>query len=311
VQLHKDVKFLKIDMKLCVQDTPELDEEIARTLVDELADYLEGIRPQALARVDPMLRVAAYLARCRDLPGVVTAAHYIAHGKKVAARLHEDQGRLYWGGKHLDTPEGRAALDVTDLRMLRRLELFNTVQTVRAEGTRLIVEGLLLNQLDRIPAEAELTLSLVLRNGRRGGGAVTAPATIVDRPEGDVAWRAELDTRALGRGLGLLHRTWSVRSHLLVNGKREVSRLTVRDHAVAGLTLPVRPRAATLAADHLAVQVNAEADLVLAFVPPGPGARVADQARTAARNSGAARQLRTLARRSRKAVALARQRGAR
>jgi len=308
VQLHKDVKFLKIDMKLCVQDTPELDEALARTLVDELGDYLDGIRPQALQQVDPMLRVAAYLARCRDLPGVVSAAYYIAHGKKVSARLHLDEGRVFWGGKHLDTPAGRAALDVTELGLLRRLELFNRVSDVRVDGTRLTLEGVLLNQLERIPTDSDLSMQLEVRTGRGSARTVTASASVLGRPDGDVHWRAAADLRPLARSLGLVHRTWSLRSHLHVRGKREVSRLTVTDRAFHGLTLPLRPRAGALAADHLQVEVNADGDLVLAFVPPGPAARVVDRLRTTATRSGAARRLRTMARRSRKAVAIARRR---
>jgi hypothetical protein len=219
-----------------------------------------------------------------------------------------DDGRVFWGGKHLDSAEGRAALDVTDLRLLRRLELFNNVAEVRVDGTRLALEGVLLNQLDRIPADADISMQLVLRNGRGVARTVTATASVLGRPDGDVAWRADIDLRPLGRSLGLLHRTWVARTHLHVSGRREVSRLTVSDRALHGLTMSLRPRAGALAADHLQVEVNADGDLVLAFAPPGPAARVADRAVAMASRSATARRLRTLARRARKAVAIARRR---
>ena len=286
VRTHKDVKFLKIDLKLYVQDIPEHTDADAHRIMDELAAYLEGIEPAAYERIDPVLRAAAFLVRCRDLAGVATVADYLLRGRRLSVRLHVDDDRAYWGCAHLDTAAGRAALDVTDLglhrRSFRRLELHNEVAMVDVGPRSIHLEGVLLNQLDRIPADGEVDLQIVVRP-EGAGRPLAVPAQFSRGAHGDLVWSADVDLAPLGRSLGLVVHRWTVQSVLRAGHGRTTSRLTVRDRGASGCRLDVRPRAGAFAAAGLETLVTPEGDLVLQYVDLGRGARWVTSGRAALR----------------------------
>src|SRR3982751_3936273 len=117
LKLHKDVKFLRHDLRLYIGELP-FREPAWRTEFLELArGYLRTLDRRAYERSAPAQAIIGYLIERDDEENLFTAIDWLAHGRKLSTRLHQEHGRIYWCADHLDDDEGRSVLDVTDLEL--------------------------------------------------------------------------------------------------------------------------------------------------------------------------------------------------
>jgi CDP-glycerol glycerophosphotransferase len=307
LKLHKDVKFLRHDLRLYIAELPFRDPAFRREFLELARDYLRTLDRRAYSRVEPAQAIVGYLIEQGDEDNLFTAIDWIAHGRKLSTRLHLEGDRVFWCAAHLDSDEGRAVLDVTDLNLhdkpLAQLDLYNRIVELSADGPVLALSGVILNQLGRIDAGADLRMELVLRTRRGGRRAHHVPVTDLRRDgAGDLAWSARIDLREAMRAVGFVDRVWDLRAHLHVDAVRNVSRLSTRDSDMNGVELPVRPAAGRMAADHVETLVTPDGDLALQFVPTGRLARSIHERGRRVAESVATRRAKDLARRVRKAV---------
>ena len=308
LKLHKDVKFLRHDLRLYIAELPFREPAFRRDFLELARSYLRTLDRRAYARVEPAQAIVGYLIEQGDENNLFTAIDWIAHGRKLSTRLHRDGDRVYWCAEHLDTDEGRAVLDVTDLKLhelpLDTLDLYNRVDELRADGRSLVLSGTLRNQLDRIGPAADLRMELVV-SPRRGRRTHRTPVTGLRRegvgPDaGDITWTARIDLHDAMRAFGFVDRVWDLRAHLYVDGVRNVSRLSTRDITMNAVQLPVRPVAGRLAADHVETLVTPDGDLALQFIPTGRVARAIQERGRRVSESATTRRARDLVRRARK-----------
>ena len=311
LKLAKDVKFLRHDLRLYIAELPFREPDYRREFLALARDYLRTLDRRAYARAEPVQAIVGYLIECVDEANLFTAIDWIAHSRKLSTRLHRDADRVYWCSEHLDSEEGRAVLDVTELGLhelpLDKLDLYNQITALRVEGSVLHLTGVILNQLDRLSPHESVRLELVLTSrrgaGRRGRRAHRVPVSELGRAaNGDLTWSVALDLAHIIRARGFVDRVWDLRAHLHVGGVRNVSRLSVRDSSYDGAVLPVRPMAGALAANHLETLVTPDGDLGLQFVPTSRLARSVHERSRRIGESATARRARDVARRTAKTL---------
>ena len=306
LKLHKDVKFLRHDLRLYIGELPFREPAWRAEFLELARDYLRTLDRRAYERSAPAQAIIGYLIERNDEENLFTAIDWLAHGRKLSTRLHQEDGRIYWCAQHLDDDEGRSVLDVTDLELhlqpLDTLDLHNRVVSLAADGALLQLSGVILNQLGLIPADADLRLELVLRAGRLGRTA-TVPVTGLQRVEhGDIAWSATIDLHKAMTAIGFIDRVWQVGTRLRVDGVVNDGRLSVRERQWDAVPLAVRPVVGRIAADRLETLVTPDGDLALQFVPVTRVARAIHETGRRATESATARRAKGVARRARKAV---------
>lgn len=276
LKVHKDVKFLQHDLRLYVNDLPRRDPTYQQQFLEQAGDYLASLTSEGLDLAGTMLRVAAYLVRMRDLGGVLAVSAWLNQRQRLTIDLVADGDRMFWGDRHLDSAEGRHALDVTDLgltdRPLSKLHLQTVISSVAVDGSTLAVTATTRNQLDRMTvASAQLALTLSARGSHR---QCVVPIEVV-RPCGrSLEWEARVP---LAEVLGVIEadeRVWDLVLRIQVGD--EVARATL---AVDGLVLPpgleVPVRRRLLVGDTLVPYATVNGNLALRLEARRPSTRLA------------------------------------
>ncbi|MET9297059.1 bifunctional glycosyltransferase family 2 protein/CDP-glycerol:glycerophosphate glycerophosphotransferase [Streptomyces sp. NPDC003077] len=279
LKFHKDVKFLKHDLVLHLRDLPLLDEEYRHRFAELANSYLEGIAPEAYQEVQPIQAICAYLLSKEDWDNLLPAADTLINRDKVSSGLAERDGRIYWCADHLDDPEGRRVLDVTELgyhtRPLRTLFLRNRLTEYRDDGRGTIrMAGSIVNPLGRITPEARLRGRLEFRARRRSLQTFTFPLALLRHDGDSLVWDAEVDVAARLRPLGVIDAVWDVRLILDVDGTSLRTRLSVGGTDLEdAVRLKVRPRLTRLVSDRIEPSVSRRGHLSFVLVPEGRAAR--------------------------------------
>ena len=298
LKLHKDVKFLRHDLRLYVNDLRFRAPADRRGFLDLAADYLTTFDPRAYQLAEPVQAIVAWLITRGDEANLITAVDYVQHGAKLSTRLVEQDGRIYWCADHLDDPEGRAVLDVTQLGLHRlpldQLDLYAVATTVTAGDGRLHLEGTILNQLSRVPADGPVSLELVVAAHVPWRGERTFAARVVDRDASELRWQADLDLRRLALPTAALGREWRLRFRLHVAGITNNGRVSAATREQDGIAVR-RARAGA----YLATLVTPDGDLGLQGVPASRAGRAAQRFAVRAESSPATRRVRDTARRAR------------
>ncbi|MCM2575766.1 bifunctional glycosyltransferase/CDP-glycerol:glycerophosphate glycerophosphotransferase [Streptomyces meridianus] len=276
LKFHKDVKFLKHDLVLHLRDLPLLDAEYRRRFAELAAGYLDGVDPSAYAAAEPVHAICAYLLRKQDWDNLLPAADTLANRAKLSSPLVERNGRVYWCAEHLDDPEGRAVLDVTDAGYhtgpLERLFLRNRLTSYGDDGRgTLRLAGNVVNPLGRIARSARLRGRLEFRPRRKGLRTVHCfPLTALRWGDRYLEWEAAAGLTHGLRPLGVIDAVWDVRLVLDVDGTRLRTRISVDGVDLDGArSLPVRPRLTRLVADHLLPEVSRRGHLAFRLVAEG------------------------------------------
>src|SRR6059058_522488 len=145
LKLHKDVKFLRHDLRLYIGELPFREPAWRREFLELARDYLRTLDRRAYERSAPAQAIIGYLIEQGDEENLFTAIDWIAHGQKLSTRLVTEGERVYWCAEHLDDDAGRAVLDVTDLNLhllpIEELDLYNRVVDLAADGSVLQLSG--------------------------------------------------------------------------------------------------------------------------------------------------------------------------
>ncbi|HMC68247.1 MAG TPA: hypothetical protein VKJ07_03755, partial [Mycobacteriales bacterium] len=240
LQAAKDHKFLTVDWPIYLRELRGFPADQRDDLLDLAAGYVAERPLHDRGDLDPGLRVACYLAGCRDLEATLTAADYVTTGG-IGTDLSVVAGRVYWTRAHLDEPDANEALDVTDIGILAvdfsRTPFLAVVGEAKVECGRLTLRGRIHDVLERLSA-AELTATLRV-SGRFGGRVVDFPAVISADADG-AAFAVEVDLRRLSRRLhpGVGH---ELRLDLVLGHGGDTSRvrLTARDAVLPSETVDV------------------------------------------------------------------------
>ncbi|MFE9809687.1 CDP-glycerol glycerophosphotransferase family protein [Streptomyces sp. NPDC005227] len=279
VRFHKDVKFLKHDLALHLRDLPLLDANYRERLAELCRPYLAGLHPDAYREAQPIQAICAYLLAHRDWTNLLPAADTLTNRSKLSAPLAERDGRVYWCDEHLDDPDGRRILDVTDggwhTRPLHTLFLRNQVTAYADDGRGTVhLAGRIVNPLGRITSESRLEGHLEFRARRRSLQTFRFPLTSLLRSPDGLEWTAEADLTGRLRPLGIIDTVWDVRVLVQVEESVLRTRLSATGSELNGAArLRIRPRLSRLTADRIEPVVSSRGHLSFVLVSQGPAAR--------------------------------------
>jgi CDP-glycerol glycerophosphotransferase len=277
----KDSRFLRHDLRLYLNELPDRDDEYKEGFLRLAGDYLDTIDPTILDEVNPVLAIAAFMTRMRDLPGVLSAVDYLNRGGKLSTRLVVRGGRVYWTDRYLDTDEGRRILDVTELGLhsapFNRVHLYDRLTEVGVDDGLLRLAGEITNQLDRVP-RSDVRLELgVKRRGRSAKHRVFVPAELVAHDGDVVRWRAAVRLGDVVRATGLRGAVWDVVMRVSAGTGRgtvaNLSTLTADPMRHVGHAVRIRTLTGVLGGDQLETYVTADGNLALRLRPGNPVAR--------------------------------------
>ena len=272
LRLRKDVKFLRVDLPLYLKAATRHDDQLAEQLLPLLRDYLASLQPAAYDGLDPMLAIAAFMARHCDVNGARSVIDYLEHDRKVTTRLVQQEGRVYWVDRYLDTDEGRRVLDVTtvgfqELR-LSQLHLDSRLDELTVRGGTLHVRGHTVNQLGRI---AEGTVSQVAISVAPAGTRrrTVVPLALVEHTSEQLTWQGTLDVASVIRPTVRGYRRWSVRLVFTVAGQTlRVPLSAFDDPSLDGRRLLARWRWYPVG-NVLSTEVTTRGNLGLRLLPEG------------------------------------------
>ncbi|GAA2423327.1 hypothetical protein GCM10010191_39110 [Actinomadura vinacea] len=278
LKLAKDAKFLNHDLLLYLRDLRTRDEPHRARFRGLVAPYLAELHPGTLEAAGRLPAIAAYMVRRGDVDGAVAAAE-LARKRipELGADLVERDGRIYWGGRHLQDARAREILDVTALglraRPLSGLRPAVTVTELRRDGRRVTIAGRIANPLGRIPAGAGPAGTLELRDRRRPRRTLRIPVRLAHRSE-RIEWRAVFDSARRLRPVGFVDPVWDARLALRADGERFTVPVTAGRTGAGrvgadGTRLPARPRLTRLAGTHFRPYVTGRGEL--SFVLEGGG----------------------------------------
>ncbi|MEU2835072.1 CDP-glycerol glycerophosphotransferase family protein [Streptomyces lavendulae] len=274
----KDVKFLKHDLVLHLQDLPFRDEAYRHQFSELSRDYMTELDRGAYSKVRPFQAICAYLLEQGDWGNLLPAVDSLVNGGKISSALTEREGRVYWCADHLDDALARQVLDVTaqgyHLRNIGEMSLRNTVTRFEANGGRLYMCGEIVNPLGVIGPNSALSGTLVLTPRRHSLQSFEFSANV--RHSGSaLTWQITADLHRGFRPIGVLDEVWDMYLRLEVDGTTTWARLVVSEPDVAAGSLPVRPRLTRMVGDHIEPEVSAGGHLALSLRISDPRQKVA------------------------------------
>ena len=282
LKVHKDFKFIRHDLKLYLSDLPHRDEEYLRRFMELAADYLATISDETLDLVFPVERVCVHAIRELDVTETLNTVDYLRHGFKLSTDLVERDGRVYWSDKYLDTPEGRAATDVTEMGFHRlpfdRLSLHNLVTSARVEGSTLHLEGRVVIPLERITPDDDLTLTVTMKSRAKGGTTRSRGVRDWWVDGRRLHYRMNVDlSKAVGE-LDQVNPVWDLRLEIQRGHETNVSRFAIDPTMVTGQRIPVRTRLGGAGVGYVEPFVTKRLDLAFEQVADTPLSRVGARA---------------------------------
>jgi CDP-glycerol glycerophosphotransferase len=295
LKLAKDVKFVRHDLRLHVNELVRRDPAWQAEALELLAGYLADLDPSAPLLAGRVNAIEVFYVRHRDVDGVRTTFRYLRQGGKVSQPLVRRDGRLFWGAAHLDSEEGRAVLDVTDLGLdslaHKDFPYFHRVTEVRDEDGRLRVSGSTLDQLGRL---AGASLALRLGPHRLPSVGRTHRVSELGRAGDELRWTALLDLRTAVRPVGLVDLQYDVTLQARVGDEVNVSPLTLDPGVGDRPALPTRPRLTRVAGSHFRVQETRRGDFSLVLVGLTGASRRTHDVLARIRSTSLVRRLRNL-----------------
>ena len=275
----KDAKFLKHDLRLYINDLWMRPPEYQREFVDLVADYVSTFPFSVIEELSPIYRVVLYMLNQRDLEGILTAWDFVRDPGRVSIELTSTDGRIYWGRRHLDDPEAKLWLDVTDLGVDKtpysQQHIYNWLTSCSVDGSTLRLSGELYNQLRQVRPDDELQLELVLRRRDPAPGvtqrAIRVPVDAVRYGEDRIDYDGTLDLDTLLPSRGMLDDAWDLSLRTRWNGQLNTSRVTARERDVLPAPVRIRPRFAKISGDLLEPFVTERGNLSFRLAAGTPG----------------------------------------
>ena len=292
LKVHKDFKFIRHDLNLYLTDLAHRDADYQRKFMHLAADYLATVSDETLDMVYPLERICVHMIRRLDVPETLKTVDYLRYGFKLSTDLVRRDGRVYWSGKYLATPEDRAVMDVTEMGFHRlpfeKLNLYNQVTAARVEGSHLVLEGTVVNQLGVLDGADRGNLSLAVSVRNRGRFARRTHRVTDWTLDGDrLRYRADVDlTRAIAT-LDQALPIYDLRLELSRAGETNITPFSIDPAMVAARPVKVRGRLGGLATGYVEPYVTYR--LNLAF-QQSPDAGLAEMLRQTNRFSVRARE---------------------
>jgi CDP-glycerol glycerophosphotransferase len=199
-----DNRFLRTELRMYLSELADRDPSYQKEWMQLANDYLRGMDEDRILSQGRAVRLATYLIRRGDLALSIEAAKLWAY-RKVTVPLVQRDGGVYFSESYSDDPNGRKALDVTWLHAhdarFGELPLYATLSELRASRGVLELKGSILNQLNRIPADGDLSVSMRFRRSRmKPGRGIDVPVRISGLGTEWLHWEATVDVASLPRG---------------------------------------------------------------------------------------------------------------
>ena len=178
LKVDKDVKFVKHDLRLYLNDLPHRDADYQRQFMELARDYLSTVSDQTLERVDQVHRICVAMIRKGDVDGDAQDRRLAQARLQAVDRAGRARRPRLLDRRYLDDPGMREVLDVTALGLhelpFSRQSVYNEV-TVRSTSPPASCRstGKFLNQFGQIaPDDAGPARHRGEEPGRQGPQAV-------------------------------------------------------------------------------------------------------------------------------------------
>ncbi|MGN6089360.1 MAG: CDP-glycerol glycerophosphotransferase family protein, partial [Actinomycetales bacterium] len=276
LRAQKNVKFLKQDLRLYLNDLPQRDVAYIEQFLDLMGAYLPVVPEDAYTRADVMLGVAAHLIRRSDVPRLLAVSRYLVEQGKVDVDLVSEGGRVYWGP--VNDADDRRWLDVTALglqdRWLTTLPFTTTITKLSASGDSLRLEAVTRNHFGRLgQADVEIAVRVKQRGG--GAGELVVEATEVQVDENVVVWATVIPMARAVVPRGPLDRVWDINVRLRRENLETFLPLSLPpDTALPAIPLSRRPM--TVPADTVSPYRTSNGNLAFRLVATGAAAQRLD-----------------------------------
>jgi CDP-glycerol glycerophosphotransferase len=258
----KGEKFLRHDLRLYLNDLVRQDDEARGRFVELAAPYLETIPAEAYAACSQVENIAYLVLRRRDVEGLLSAVDYLQNDGRLSTALHHEGDRVFWCDRHLDDPQARALLDVTDLQVHRiplpQQRLAHRAVLRRTGGSRFVVEGSSRLQTGTLSPTDDVSVALSVRLGgtqqRLDRKAEVVPA------EDGLSWSAEVDLAALPF---TRQRTQVWHLELRLSTPHGTNTSPVQADVAPDTLVRVRPPLSPLVGNQLALTTNVHGNVVM------------------------------------------------
>jgi CDP-glycerol glycerophosphotransferase len=270
LKVWKDFKFVRHDLKLYLTDLAHRDADYQQSFIRLAADYCATISDETLAMTYPLERICVAMIRRLDVEETLRCVDYLRYGFKLSTDLVERDGRVYWTAKYLETPEDRAVMDVTEMGFHRlpftRLHLFNEVTAARVEGSRLRLEGEVVNQLGRLGAGDDLRLQVAVRNrGSATRRTHAVPDWSLDGAR--LRYRTVVDLAGALGPLDQREPVWDLRLEITKGDETNLTTFSIDPAMVSGRPIRVRGRLGGAAPGWVEPLVTPKLNLALRQAP--------------------------------------------
>jgi CDP-glycerol glycerophosphotransferase len=188
----KDFKFLRHDFRLYLSDLPFRDPDWIEEFVRIAGPYLDGLAPEAYARLLTSERICIHLLTTGRIDGAVEEARRLLWPAVAPKRVVREGDQVYWGAEVPKDETGRRMLDLTELRMFEQspwnILLRHEAEQITVEGTSMRVRIKTYDPCRMLPDKADAALSVATVGGpRRTKFALTR------QPDGDFTGEVVFD----------------------------------------------------------------------------------------------------------------------
>nr|GID85805.1 hypothetical protein Ade03nite_47290 [Actinoplanes derwentensis] len=291
LRLQKDIRFIENDLRVHLARLSRQSEENQRAMIEVARPYVQTLPDAAFREAKPLPAMAAYLVRQGDYHGVAALHDYMVYKPyqpHLTAELVIQDGRVYWGDRHLDDPLGREVLDVTEMgfqdRQLSKLRLGGAVESLHRDGDLVTITGSFANPLGRITVESAPKAQLVIAD-RRSKQRIFKVKAQLSVDEQRIVWNAVFEPEKDLRPVGLIDPLYSVRLHITVGAESASLALFADDDVLDTIRIPTRPRLSRLTADLLQGYRTDSGNLALRLDADGGAAKLGTAAITGVRNT--------------------------
>ncbi|HEX3906522.1 MAG TPA: bifunctional glycosyltransferase family 2 protein/CDP-glycerol:glycerophosphate glycerophosphotransferase [Mycobacteriales bacterium] len=212
-----DDRFLRREIKLYLDEMSQRSPAYQEAWIRLARDYLREMDIERIVSQSRSCRLATYLVRQGDLALAVAAADLWINGRVTVPLVRRDD-RVYFCDTYLDDPIGREILDVTWLHAhdapFAVVPFFGRVTELSSQGNTFRLRGDVLNQLGRLPALDELTVTVRVRHEKMyPGTAIDCVTRAISLDANRLTWEAVVDGDTMPRGRSQ-ERAWSVNLRL-------------------------------------------------------------------------------------------------
>lgn len=171
LKADKDFKFLRHDFRLYLSDLPFRDHAWIEEFVRIAGPYLDGLSPDAYAKLAVSERVCIHLLTNGRIADAVEESRRLLWPAVAPKKVTRDGEQVFWGGEVPPDEVGRRMLDLTDMRMFDQspwnVLLRHEAEQITVEGTCLRVRLRTYDPCGMLGDKAAAALSVATVGGPR------------------------------------------------------------------------------------------------------------------------------------------------